>query len=635
MAHDFSTKRKRVDTPPRARAHGQPSSAVHALSLGAAAIAFLAVLSAQADAEGLLKTDSRAPFVHRHALYDEEGEVISPEDEPALPYSPAKTCGKCHPYAEISSGWHFSAFDADAPTGRPGEPWILVDKATGTQLPLSARGWAGTFKPGDVGVTPWRFVQMFGRHHPGGGPGERFAEKPIDPKARWKISGQSRIDCMVCHSAAPSYDACERAHQIERQNFKWLPVAASGLGIVRGDARKIPDDFDPLLPPSPDMGGQAFPSVSYDEARFDANDRVLFNIGRTPSADQCYFCHTTREVGTESWEIDRDVHLAAGLTCVDCHRNGIDHRIVRGYEGEAAGQATLTCRGCHLGDGTAKGGRFGAPRPRHRGLLAFHLERLTCTACHAGPRPSKSPRRIQTARAHGLGLPSMHRRDDALPVIVSPVLAKQADGKIGPHRMMWPAFWGRMKGDGVSPIAPEHVMRKAAKALGRMKASKAEAWKPMSAEQIAAALDALAQADGENGEPVYVCAGKVYRRAADGKLSSSEHPAARAYAWPLGHDVRPAAQSLGAGGCTDCHSADSGFFFGRVSAEPALLGQPAEANVMHELMGQDPSLASAWVRFVRYRTAFIWISLISCVVLVLTLIRYGFVGLFHLGRRAH
>ena len=39
--------------------------------------------------------------------------------------------------------------------------------------------------------------------------------------------------------------------------------------------------------------------------------------------------------GLESrWTHDGDIHLIKGMLCVDCHRNGADHMMVRGYEGE-------------------------------------------------------------------------------------------------------------------------------------------------------------------------------------------------------------------------------------------------------------------------------------------------------------
>lgn len=94
----------------------------------------------------LLRSDSRAPFVHRIGLYDERGGAIDPADPDAAPYSPRATCGKCHEVGAIGRGWHFNAGHAEVPSGRPGEPWIYADPSTGTQIPLSYRGWRGDRK---------------------------------------------------------------------------------------------------------------------------------------------------------------------------------------------------------------------------------------------------------------------------------------------------------------------------------------------------------------------------------------------------------------------------------------------------------------------------------------------------------
>ena len=97
-----------------------------------------------------------------------------------------------------------------------------------------------------------------------------------------------------------------------------------------------------------------------------------------------------REVGPKARAEERscrDVHLTAGLLCVDCHRNGMDHMMARGYDGEAgeradAGLAAFSCAGCHLGvEGAsqaelAQGGRYAAPRPEHWGLPPVHLRSL-------------------------------------------------------------------------------------------------------------------------------------------------------------------------------------------------------------------------------------------------------------------
>ena len=94
------------------------------------------------------------------------------------------------------------------------------------------------------------------------------------------------------------------------------------------------------------------------------------------------------------------------------------------------GAASLTCRGCHLGKmvrAVPQGGRRGAPRPQHAGIPPVHFEKLSCTACHSGPWPSDNVMRVKTSRAHGLGIPKINKADDALPHVVTPVYAKQAE----------------------------------------------------------------------------------------------------------------------------------------------------------------------------------------------------------------
>jgi len=87
--------------------------------------------------------------------------------------------------------------DEKAPGGTPGEPWILADAKTGTQLPLSYRARPGVWNPADVGLTPWAFTGLFGRHMPGGGTGGKYGTAVIDPNARWDVSGALEINCLA------------------------------------------------------------------------------------------------------------------------------------------------------------------------------------------------------------------------------------------------------------------------------------------------------------------------------------------------------------------------------------------------------------------------------------------------------
>jgi len=98
------------------------------------------------------------------------------------------------------------------------------------------------------------------------------------------------------------------------------------------------------------------PRVQYEEGTFNTQNKVFFDIKREVPNERCYFCHSTAHkgtYGTEKWVDDEDIHLTSGMSCTDCHRNGMDHMIVRGYgtEAEETGNHeiyTLSCEGCHI-----------------------------------------------------------------------------------------------------------------------------------------------------------------------------------------------------------------------------------------------------------------------------------------------
>src|ERR1043165_3077486 len=290
-----------------------------------------------------LKTESRMPFLHHIPLRDAGGQIITlpaafddqgkPQEAKASPYSTAETCGRCHEYEAIGRGWHFNATKANVKAGRPGEPWILTDPATHTQLPLSYRGWAGTFKPNDLGISDFDFLMNFARHLPGGGAGEPNQLDPKDLKtARMLVTGKMEIDCLLCHESSGHYNHETRFKAMAVQNIKWAPAIGAGLGTFGGfkTAKAIADAWRPGRPVPTNL-----PAIKYDRTKFDADNNVLFQVTLRPSASTCYYCHTSdSQLGDARWHSDRDIHLRAGMSCIDCHRNGVDHMVVRGYEGE-------------------------------------------------------------------------------------------------------------------------------------------------------------------------------------------------------------------------------------------------------------------------------------------------------------
>lgn len=607
------------------------------LLAGALLFSLVASSGAQEDeAARRLRTDSRMPYVHRITLYDVSGEAIDPRDPQAPPFSTTATCGKCHEVGLIGGGWHFNAGRADVEAGRPGEPWIWSEPLTGVQAPLSYRGWPGTFTPEQLGVSAWRFALRFGAHLPGGGmvdPPAREAEK-TEEAARWAISGGLEIDCLLCHSADQTHDPAERERQIERENFRWIPTVAYGLATVRGDAKKLPDDFDPLAPPNPDFPDLAAPTLTYDLRRFDNDDRVFFNVTRHMSSTRCYFCHSFREPSASgpgaSHGASTDVHLAAGMQCADCHTNGIDHMIDRGAPAPHENN-TVGCRECHLGgdllrrDATA--GRLGAPYPEHKGMPPIHFDVLTCTACHSGPWPEDAPRRFQTAMNHGLGLPSRERTEHDPPTIVAPVFAPDAQGVLAPMRMLWPAYWAVVDGAVLTPLSLDHVQRAAAKLGKREKSRQGGLAPPLSDDQIAIMLTQLSgQLKDTSGAPAYVRGGLVIRLGEDGKLTRGPHEAATPTLWPLAHDVRPASQSLGVRGCTDCHAEGAPLYSGALTAkdEPAELAAQRPLQRMTELRREDLRKAEQFNQMMRLRAAFKWFAAVCAALMTVALLRGAF-----------
>lgn len=585
--------------------------------------------------EKLLEPDgSRAAPVHRLLLYHAEDARVKLTDDPVLPFSTRTTCGKCHDYKKIATGLHFSEAGAKARSGRPGEPWILFEPRTGTQIPVSGRNWPGVHKPEALGLKPLRFLLVFGRNMPGGSYGE--AGKGQD-NPRWDVSGKLEINCLVCHSAEPAQDQTEYAAQVSQQNFMWAAAAASGLAVVKGAAARVPASYDPFMEPDADARG---PRVFYDKARFDANGKVLLDLTSRIKPSRCYICHTVKQVGQgapEPWHRDPNVHVAAGMTCTDCHRNGLNHDMSRGYSSQLAATTqpsleTLTCQGCHLGGD--QGGRFRAPEPIHEGLPTVHFDKLACTVCHSGPRPKQHVGRVQTSKAHMLGLQGKHKGDDWPPHILSPVFVRQDDGTIAPHRMLYPSMWGRLKPDGsVAPLTPSAVLKVAKDILTTEKAAtptqEKPKFRPLTAEQVKRTLAVLTK-DKTAGEPVYITGGRAYRLRGGGQLRATDHPAAGPYSWPLAHEVRPARQALGVGGadgCAHCHAPDSPYFFSEVKA-PALADLPgAKVTPMYEFQEVDGTVVWTFAQSFMFRpylkvTAFTAGGIVAAVVIL-----YGFYAL--------
>ena len=589
-------------------------------------------------------------FSKMSELPDAEPAGIAPGEEgPAHPFNLGATCGRCHDVEAISKGWHFnSAADGVSP-GRVGEPWVYVDGGTFTQVPVSGRDWPGVADPAEVGLTPWEMVKRFGHHMPGGDYG-MLIDQGEDGLERLDVAGRFEVNCLACHNGSPLQDQSEAAKQIALENFRWVPTASSRLGDVSGSTKGLDPFFDFEFP---EMAGtdEKPPAVSYGSHIFNHSNQVCFDIAKKVPARRCYFCHSVKgaddhECGDEhgggvaestgGYPHDQDVHLAAGLTCADCHRNETDHMIVRGYEGEGSPEsggslrASLSCQGCHLGEDESAG-RFGAPRPVHRGIPFVHFEKLACTTCHSGSAPQKTPGQVKTARIHNTGAHYPGHYEHESPAVFSPVFAEYCDDKLTVSRLMWPAYWARLKDEALTAIPPAVVAEAAGDVLASGEEGEGEGAGALSDEQIVGALEALGD-DAEQGVAVYVSGGKLYQLNGQGQLESSKHEAAGPYTWPLAHNVRPAQQSLGAKGCGDCHTTDAAIFFGEIPVVSAVASAQGETLPMTELAEEDALYWWAFNASFVFRPMLKVVGFSTAGLLLLILLAYGLAGLRHVSR---
>jgi hypothetical protein len=176
----------------------------------------------------------------------------------------------------------------------------------------------------------------------------------------------------------------------------------------------------------------------------------------------------------------------------------------------------------------------------------------------------------------------------------------------------------------VKPLDPDVVL-KAAQDVFKSAAEKTQG--KLSQEDVIAVLKLLGAQAAAEGEPVYVSGGRFLRLTQDGRPETGESPAAEPVSWPLAHNVRPANQALGVGGCIECHGKDAPFFFGEVEV-PALvsLGGPT-TRPMYSFLGEEREELEAWALSYQFRPLFKVIGFAAAAVLAGVLAFYGLLAL--------
>lgn len=626
-------------------------------------------------------------------LRDEAGNVINPVkgENDAVPYSPKQTCGAsgCHDYGKITEGYHFTQGKGEPIPAAMAEryAWVTSPGNYGGNWcsPAPLYRQLAPKKNSDkrnIDMTSFDFVTATcGNCHPGGGPlefdrdGKRYDVWMRDPtsgmapgeengldgdyyKARWSQTGVIEADCLLCHMAEYNFE--RRNAELANLNFRWAATAGAGFGEIMGK-----------------VSANEQPTVVYDKKRFDADGNVLVRIAPEPRNENCLKCHAEPDWKKRgaSYSARTDVHMAAGLRCVDCHAAGskaADPRI-RGHEVHQFGKGddpsgwvrndldntVRSCENCHLD------GYRNAPRATHAWLPPSHMEKIACQTCHIPTRTVKSalvqasdvynpapritppPKHIWTFYDQNMafwnyyGELNLFTVNDQPTDVTRPTLFRykgkiypgnrvhsawvgfEEQGKPGLNQLFMKDFfqmWTQHRND------PKNNYPQLAAITDDNQDGIIEVNRPEEIDALLAATRDYLTATGfplEGRRLVWVSDNRAYYSATESKELPREEWEATPYAsvYKFSHDVAPAKAALGSGGCRDCHSAASAFFFSAVLDKPfGSDGKPTwitQSSVL-EYKGTPPhysGLAGTVATFFKWLTIVVMTLLIGHILL--------------------
>ena len=312
-------------------------------------------------------------WTHRDVtLKNELGEPIRPERNPTEPYSPRQTCGGCHGYAIITSGYHFQqGFDQMSDRFDAKKPWVLSPGMYGKWSPFTATGRLARKAnpdPKEIDLSTYDWIgagKLSAKHkikspacgwcHPGGGSleygrkadgradlsmnlvrseaqnksssdGDFSSRFTPDGKSHFRESGVLEADCLMCHMSGYRFD--ERNQQLSRRNYRWAATAGAGLGQIQGAVFTHANLQAGPEHPQFMQGTWNFskrPVVSYqwrDGRVFTPEGRMKGAVVRRDvDSKNCLNCHLlgdAKNTGTLN-TASHDHHARANFQCTDCH----------------------------------------------------------------------------------------------------------------------------------------------------------------------------------------------------------------------------------------------------------------------------------------------------------------------------
>lgn len=529
--------------------------------------------------------------------------------ESGIPYSPKRTCGACHHYQRITSGYHFQQGRTDG-TGKImisdsfdlKHPWNLSPGMYGRHFAASMDSSQLAKKvnqhPSEIDKSSFYFVQHCGTCHPGGGWSEydRRGNLYYDEESRkfgyelsrdnplldgdytplssgdvnygspWDRSGVSEADCLICH--LKGYQWRERAAAFRARLFRYGPAAGAGWAEVK-------------------LSEAAAGHLKSDEVKIDYGkkevadfDRLHLQIVKRTPDENCWFCHAMADGKRRGrlWSPETDIHKAKGMDCLSCHPSDKEHNFAKGNTLQGSVRDDLdhtmhSCEACHY-----KGKDKRAPRYKHP-FSPRHMRRLACQTCHT-PFQMASADLVYDHASTGstivyetsrfLSNDPLDPKRSALsgnPVAWYPAL-RESKGKIVPVKPLIVIYWGDWD-ERTNVFRPIPLWKIRDLTRPPLADDDGDGIPEInSLEEIKAFLNALKAKDKFGtpiaSHPALVKGGFLYHLDEKGEVEKIKHDQAGPLDFSLSHNVMSGVNVIGSRGCKDCHTKNSPFFLRKI-----------------------------------------------------------------------
>ena len=554
---------------------------------------------------------SQGPQHEKIVLKGFDGKPLSADS--SAPYSPKRTCGTCHDYDRITSGYHFQQGRTDrdgkiviSDTFDPRLPWNLSPGMYGKHSPASDESsqLARKVNPqlSEIDKSSFYFVRNCGSCHPGGGPGEYdrkgnlyyneetkkfghelsgdppaldgdytpFSDGNRDYGAAWDKSGVSEADCLICH--LKGYQWKERAEALRGRHFRTGPSVGAGWGALK-PAQKESGNPD---------GNEV--TIDYTKKEIADFENLHLQLVRNPPDENCWACHA-RSCGKKTglqWSPESDVHKSKGFSCISCHPADREHNFAKGNTLQETVRNDLdntmfSCEDCHYKKKDRK-----APSYRHP-FSPRHMKRIACETCHI-PFQTTSADLVYDLASTGTPVTydttpflSGDPLDPKKPVIEPTPSTwypqiRDVRGRIVPVKSLIVMYWGDLD-EKTNVVKPLSLWKIRGMKIPPLKDDNGDGIPEVnSSDEIKAFLKTLKSNDtlgvAVAKHPVLLKGGFLYHLDKKGEVEKIKHEQADPMDFSLSHNVASGSMVLGARGCKDCHSKNSPFFLRKILTDP-------------------------------------------------------------------